>query len=253
MSPESLPAEFRSKGGNGMSEPAIAFGCTIFLDEISQLDFLGQDRLLQLLLEAELIESGSYFGARLISATTRDLEGEMCAGRFRRELYYRISGVHLRLPALRDRKEDIPALLDLFLHKYAILFGRAVPTVDDSVLDATLQYSWAGNVRELENFARTIVAVGDATLALSHLGINGEVTKPVPRLKGVTTSPSPVCSLKQAAREASRKAERELILKALERTRWNRKRTALELQISYKALLYKLKQMNLDGSDGSKV
>ena len=190
---------------------------------------------------------GRYLDARVISATTQDIEEELRRGRFREDLYYRINGVCLRLPSLRDRRDDIPILLAFFLKKYAALLERREPQLEPATVELLLQHSWPGNIRELENMARKIVALGDEHLALSDL---------VARPPMVTTLAEKHAraggqSLKEAAREASRKAERELIAKALERTHWNRKRTARELQISYKALLYKLKQMNLDGVSDS--
>ena len=176
----------------------------------------------------------------------------MQSGSFREELYYRINGVQLRLPPLRNRKEDIPGMLDFFLMKYASLFGRPTPRLSTPTMELLLHHAWPGNIRELENFARKMVALGNEQLATHDLTA-GDVPKhsdPVPipaKLSGIEYPPGQ--SLKKAAREASRHAERAMILNQLERTRWNRKRTARELQISYKALLYKLKQLGLDGSD----
>ena len=111
-------------------------------------------------------------------------------------------------------------------------------------MDLLLRHSWPGNVRELENMARKIVILGDDELAISDFALIMEAKPPIPPSIGGYTHTR---SLKQAAREASRKAERQLILESLERTHWNRKRSARELQISYKALLYKLKQLDLNG------
>jgi two-component system response regulator AtoC len=175
---------------------------------------------------------------RFICGTSRELEPEVKAGKFREDLYYRISGVCLRLPPLRQRKEDIPVLRDWFLRAAARDFCRAVPVLSPETQSFFLQYSWPGNIRELKDAARAIVALGDETLAMGGLrsllrrvdrGGNGEKI-----------------SLKDAARAASREAERELILQVLTRTRWNRRRAAQELQISYKALLYKLKQIGYE-------
>jgi len=180
----------------------------------------------------------------------------MKGGRFREELYYRINGVHLRLPPLRDRKEDIPALLEFFFQKYTSLFERPEPTISESTMSLLLRHSWPGNIRELENVARKIVALGDEHLATHDLTAEHAAKAPDPSLAasknsepGISQVPSG--SLKEAARAASRVAERAMILNQLERTHWNRKRAARELQISYKALLYKLKQLGLDGSNGS--
>jgi two-component system, NtrC family, response regulator AtoC len=237
-------------GGKGTGGKGAANVGTLFLDEISQLEPSNQSRILTLLPDGDRVPSGRYLGARIISATTRNLEEEMWGGRFQQELYYRINGVCLRLPSLRNRKEDIPVLLDFFLRKYASLFNRQAPRLGSMTMDLLLQHAWPGNVRELENAVRKIVALGDEQLALSDLTVGARVVMPEPALPSATgSSKSNGKSLKEAAREASRKAERELILKALDRTHWNRKRTARELQISYKALLYKLKQLNLDGID----
>jgi two-component system, NtrC family, response regulator AtoC len=236
---------------NGGSELA-AGGGSLFLDEISHLEPASQARLLNLLPDGNGNPSAGCHSVRIISSTTRNLEDEMRGGRFRDELYYRINGVHLRLPPLRNRKEDIPALLDFFLKKYASLFARPEPQPSASIMHLLLGYSWPGNIRELENVARKIVALGDEQLAVHDLvagnaaksAESGQAAPKTPR-----TDPVPVRSLKEAAREASRHAERALILSQLERTHWNRKRTARELQISYKALLYKLKQLGLDGNE----
>src|SRR5262249_49346421 len=155
-----------------------------------------------------------------------NLEEEMHAGRFRQDLYYRINGVSLRLPALRHRKEDIPGLLDFFLKKYASVFGRLKPRLGAEAMAQLLQHSWPGNVRELENFARKIVALGDEQLAFSDLWTRTVGPAPeAPTLKPAAAASAPSRPLKEVAREASRKAERELILSSLERTHWNRKRT----------------------------
>jgi two-component system response regulator AtoC len=156
------------------------------------------------------------------------------------------------LPPLRSRKEDIPALLDFLLKKYASLFGRPTPSLSTPTMDLLLGYAWPGNIRELENFARKMVALANEQLAIFDLAsaVAQKVSEPEPLPAKITENGNnPGRSLKEAAREASRHAERAMILNQLERTHWNRKRTARELQISYKALLYKLKQLGLDSSD----
>jgi two-component system response regulator AtoC len=174
--------------------------------------------------------------SRLVSATSCDFEKEIEAGRFRMELYFRINGVILRLPPLRDRREDIPDLLECFLVKHANELKKNTPELSREDRKLLFAYDWPGNIRELENVARKIVAVGDAGLALGDLRVSRTVQQvPVEGLSG--------SSLKVAARAASRRTERELILKALEQTHWNRKQAARDLQISYKSLLYKIKQI----------
>ncbi len=211
---------------------------TLFLDEIADLDVSCQRDLLCALPDGEGESCRSAFNVRLISTTSRNLDQEMRAGRFRSDLYYRISCICLRLPPLRERKEDIPSLLEFFLTKHAGELGRPRPDFSAEALQSLIDYSWPGNIRELENVARKLVALGDEKLALA--GIEEQMAI------SARDKTSETYSLKAAARAASREAERELILKALSRTRWNRKRAARELQISYKSLLYKLKQIGVD-------
>jgi two-component system response regulator AtoC len=141
------------------------------------------------------------------------------------------------VPSLRERKEDIPDLVSFFLAKYRDLFKREIPKLGDEGLSQLTEYSWPGNIRQLENTVKEIVAMGDAKTALEGLAGVAEET---PR------NTAACLSFKAAAREASRRVERELLERALTKNRWNRKRAAQELQISYKSLLYKLKQMDLD-------
>lgn len=233
--------------GNGNGNGDVSTGGTVFLDEVSLLDPASQLSLLHCLPEGDSVASTGRSFARIISATTRNLEEEMRGGRFREELFYRIDGVCLRLPSLRSRKEDIAVLLDFFFKKYSALFQRSEPQLRPSTMDVLMAHSWPGNVRELENVARKIVALGDEDLALSDLPSAGTFVAEQPTPKVVPPNGrNKSRSLKEAAREASRKAERELIAKTLERTHWNRKRTARDLQVSYKALLYKMKQLGLD-------
>jgi two-component system, NtrC family, response regulator AtoC len=208
---------------------------TVYLEELADLDSAHQEALLTLLPAVEGNGHGDRTRARLICGSARDLEAEVKAERFREDTYYRISGVCLRLPPLRQRREDIPPLVNFFLAKYARDFRRPVPQLSPATQHLFQDYAWPGNIRELEDAAKAIVALGDESVAMGGLrsllmkserGGNGE------RI-----------SLKQASRAASREAEKELILKVLNRTRWNRRRAAQELQISYKALLYKLKQI----------
>ncbi|HXW56405.1 MAG TPA: sigma 54-interacting transcriptional regulator [Candidatus Cybelea sp.] len=216
------------------AEEAPAGAGTILLDEIGDLD-VGCQRELLGLLPTEATTDGRL-AARIISTTTRNLEDEVRAGRFRSDLYYRLNGVCLRLPALRERRDDIPVLTEHFLTKHAADLHKPRPMLSQKCLEALLSYAWPGNVRELENMVKKIVAMNDESLAISDLAAS-------PHPAGAVAPLPARCSLKAAARAASRKAERQMILEALARTRWNRKRAAQELQISYKSLLCKLKQI----------
>jgi two-component system, NtrC family, response regulator AtoC len=224
--------------GNGTRQAG-----TILLDEVSDLDTERQARLLNLLPDACRADT-NFITSRLISTSTKDLTDEMRKGSFREELYFRLNGFCLRMPALRHRTEDIPSLFAAFVAKYTTLLARQQPRVKSSTMDLLMQYSWPGNVRELENVARNIVVLGDDEIAVSEISANGATKAPDDNSPSVIRTGS--VSLKEMAREASRKAERKIILESLERTHWNRKRSARELQISYKALLYKLKQLGLD-------
>jgi two-component system response regulator AtoC len=212
---------------------------TLFLDGLDELDLDCQRVMLAILQERE-IAAGGRLGFRLISTCTRSLDKEIALGRFRRELYFRVNGVCVRLPALRERKADVVPLAEYFLEKHAAEVGKKAPVLrveDEELLEA---HYWPGNIRELENLVRRIVAVGDSRMALQEL--QEAEARPI---GGARTGNA---SLKAVAREASRVAERNLILKALERTHWNRKQAARQLQISYKALLYKIKQMDVHGA-----
>jgi two-component system response regulator AtoC len=215
-------------------ETGLLGGGTVFLKEIADLSPECQTQLLEALPKAKN-GSASGPGVRLICGSARDLEVEVKSRRLREDLYYRISGVCLRLPPLRQRREDIPFLMDYFLQENARNFQRPVPGLSAETLQLFQDYSWPGNLRELDHAAKALVALGDETIAMG--GLRSLLRRPDQGGNGIRIS------LKQVARAASREAEKELILKALTRTRWNRRRAAEELQISYKALLYKLKQI----------
>jgi two-component system response regulator AtoC len=210
-------------------------GGTVYLQEVGDLTAAAQKELVR---QIGLNGAEQRRVPRFICGTSCELEPEVKAGKFREDLYYRISGVCLRLPPLRQRKEDIPVLRDWFVSAAARDFCRAVPVLSPETQNFFLEYNWPGNIRELKDAARAIVALGDETLAMGGLR---SLLRRVDR--GGTGEK---ISLKDAARAASREAEREIILQVLARTRWNRRRAAQELQISYKALLYKLKQIGYE-------
>jgi two-component system response regulator AtoC len=212
---------------------------TIFLEELAELSASSQACFRDALLQASNSGLPSGSSARFICGSARDLEVEVKAGRLREDLYYRISGVCLRLPPLRQRREDIPLLMAHFMRKYADEFHRPIPELSTEMQRLFGEYSWPGNLRELDNAARVLVALGDEHLAMG--GLRALLHKPSAGGNGNGIS------LKAASRAASHEAEKELILKVLTRTRWNRRRAAEQLQISYKALLYKLKQIGYEG------
>ena len=234
-------SELKKLTANGNGRRGQSGVGTLFFDEIGELESASQRTLLDVLPDGLPAQRSQIITARVISATSKNLDDQMRSGHFRSELYYRINGVCLRLPPLRERKEDIAPLVESFLAKHAAELGRPRMTLSERTMQKLFDHSWPGNVRELENVVKEIVVLGDEDLTMSMLS-----HAPASREK-YRTAP---CSLKAAAREASRQTEKELILKALTRTRWNRKRAAQELQISYKSLLYKLKQIGLPDDEG---
>jgi two-component system, NtrC family, response regulator AtoC len=232
---------------NGENEPK-----TVFLDGVHEMDAACQRVLLSLIPDGER-KGAARSLPRIISSTSCNFEKEIEAGRFRLELYFRINGVILRLPALRERKEDIPDLLECFVLKHANELGKHAPDISREDRKLLFSYDWPGNIRELENVARKIVAVGSASLALGDLKATRMAVVHADEARSEEHEPrdtNSVSSLKVAARAASRRTERELILKALEQTHWNRKRAARNLQISYKSLLYKIKQIGAQAPAG---
>jgi two-component system, NtrC family, response regulator AtoC len=232
VNPETLSSQLRL--GDGAAHPAG----TVILDGIDELDRECQRKLLHALPDGDTGPSNYLLAARVISTASQDLEDQIRGGRFRHDLYYRVNGVSLRIPPLRERREDIPLLAEFFLAKHSPRFERARPCLSEKTIARLTDHHWSGNVRELENVVLKILAIGDEEIALADLSGSRPISAPQKNAVDIR-------SLKAAARSASREAERELILKALERTKWNRKRAAQELQVSYKSLLYKLKQIGL--------
>lgn len=221
-------------GAEMLAPKLLGSTATLYFSEIAELNEEGQKKLLEIL--SKQGSNGNGRGEiRVISGSSRDLDADVRSGSFREDLYYRISGVCLRIPPLRQRKEDIAHLLTFFLQRYSEAYHRPVPVLSPATHKLFVEHSWPGNLPELEAAVRAIVAVGNESVAMG--GLRSLLTRGDNRSNGEKTS------LKEASRAASREAERELILKVLTRTRWNRRRAAQELQISYKALLYKLKQI----------
>jgi two-component system, NtrC family, response regulator AtoC len=209
-------------------------GAALYLSEIGELSEECQKKLFEIL--AKQTGNGNARNEiRVICGSSRDLDADVRSGTFREDLYYRLSGVCLRIPPLRQRKEDIAHLMSFLLRRYSESYHRPMPVLTAATQKLFLDHSWPGNLPELEAAARAIVAVGDESVAMG--GLRSMLTRGDHRSNGEKLS------LKEASRAASREAEREMILKVLTRTRWNRRRAAQELQISYKALLYKLKQI----------
>jgi two-component system, NtrC family, response regulator AtoC len=232
---------------------------TLLLDEIGEMPLRLQAKLLHVLQDGEFSRVGGEkvigTDVRLIAATNRDLEASMRTHQFREDLYYRLNVIEIRIPPLRERRDEIPVLLDHFLKKFNAQYGRAVDVPGETVR-AFLEYHWPGNIRELENAVKRIVVLGSARPV--HVEILGNLgtARPAVRPGGapVETRPSadtPI-SLKDIARQAARDAERVAIKEVLDRVHWNRAKAARLLQISYKALLYKIVQCGLVVQDSEK-
>ena len=225
---------------------------TIFLDEIGEIHPSLQAKLLQVLQDGEFSRIGGEndvkVDTRIIAATNRNLERAVMDGHFREDLFYRLNVVSIYLPPLRDRKEEIPFLIDYFLKKFNRQYGKAYPALSERTFQLFMDHDWPGNVRELENTTKRIVVLGSEEDILKSFTIGSQ--KEPPLKTEALSLPSPFSySLKDVGKEAARNAEKELLKNILNQTHWNRKKAAKLLNISYKALLYKLKKYDLSRID----
>jgi two-component system response regulator AtoC len=225
----------------------IADGGTIFLDEIGELHPALQAKLLHVLQDGEFSRVGGRHNVtvdvRVICATNRDLAREVAAGRFREDLFYRLNVINILVPPLRERREEIPGLVRYFVQRYARLFNFPEPEVSAEAMGAFVQYAWPGNIRELENFIKRMIVLQDLTLPRTLVAAPVVPAAPADPLEPFAAARG--LSLKEISRRAVQEAEREVIRRALEQCRWNRVKTAKMLKISYRALLYKIKDMGL--------
>ena len=231
-----------------------ADGGTLLLDEIGEMPLRLQAKLLHVLQDGEFSRVGGEkiigTDVRLIASTNRDLEAAMRAHQFREDLYYRLNVIEIRIPPLRERREEIPDLIEEFRCRFNAQYGRTVDIPQETVR-VFLDYHWPGNVRELENAVKRIVVLGSARPVHQEIVANlGRGAKPAatastPAAVAATATADTVISLKEIARQAARDAERVAIKEVLDRVHWNRAKAARLLQISYKALLYKIVQCGL--------
>jgi len=251
---------------------------TMFLDEISELTLGLQSKLLQVLQDGEFSRLGGrddvHVDVRVVAATNQDLERAVVERTFREDLFFRLNVVCITLPPLRQRRDEIPLLTELFLQQYAVHYNKPRLVVSADTLKVFSDYDWPGNVRELENMVKRIVILGGdrqvaqeiAEMLAGRKGIMGPIAalhprspvrdatpaSPMPAPTSVSAAaaevpPAPVGgSLKEIARNAAREAERAIIYRTLQQTRWNRREAADLLGVSYKALLYKIKEADLD-------
>jgi two-component system response regulator AtoC len=247
---------------------------TMFLDEISEMPLTLQSKLLQVLQDGEFARLGGredvHVDVRVVAATNRDLERAVGDKAFREDLFFRLNVVCITLPPLRQRRDEILMLTDVFLHQYAEHYNKPLLSISAETRRLFTEYDWPGNVRELENLVKRMVILGTDAPVGQELrdAMNGRKAGvgPIPALEPhhhpaqePVAAPVPVPvpdaasapvllsgSLKDIARQAAREAEREIIIRTLQQTRWNRREAAELLGVSYKALLYKIKEAELD-------
>jgi two-component system response regulator AtoC len=221
----------------------LAHRGTLFLDEISELDPTLQAKLLQLLQDGQFSRIGSQedkkVEVRVVSATNRELHQEIEVGHFRNDLFYRIAAMVIHLPALRERAVDIPSISEYFLQYYNDKLNGRAPMLRPVLLAKMQRYSWPGNIRQLENLIKRYVVMGTDDVIVSELVQNND-RDALPDF----TFDGPV-SLKKLTRQTTRKIEARIILGALHANNWNRKKAARVLGISYRAMLYKLKEVGI--------
>jgi two-component system response regulator AtoC len=243
----------------------LADGGTIFLDEIGEIAFPLQAKLLQVLQDRQFSRLGSQsdirVDVRVIAATNRDLGQLVQSGRFREDLYYRLNVMAVHVPPLRQRREEIPVLVERFLGEFASQYGRPAPVLSSATRERFLRYAWPGNVRELENVVRRIVVLGSDQFVVDELrepaalpAAEATADPPPPARAPVAPGGSRSAGvawqegqgLREIARRAAEAAEGMVLQEVLDRVRWNRLEAARRLRVSYKTLLTKMKLHGLD-------
>lgn len=223
-----------------------ADGGTLFLDEIGELPPQLQVKLLRVLQEGEIRRVGESrpikVDVRIISATVKDLAKEVNEGRFRDDLFYRLNVLPIHIPPLRERKEDIPILIEHFIKKFTQSTNKNVVGIDSKALEALMNYRWSGNVRELENTIERAVVLADGEYIMFE-NLPPEIRE-FKKEEEVTILP--VDEEEYSIKKASRVLETNLIRKALKRTKGNHTHAARLLEISHRALLYKIKEYGIE-------
>src|SRR5438477_958440 len=222
---------------------------TLLLDEIGEMTPHLQAKLLHVLQDSEYSRLGGKrtvrVDARVLASTNVNLEEHVANGKFREDLYFRLNVIRVNIPPLRERREDIPILCNYFLTRYRDRYKSTVEEIAPSLLDSFLRYDWPGNIRQLENAVKRYLILPEMNLNLSELKDQQGNAAPVP-----TKPKEDNMSLKDVATRAAEHAEKELVLRVLEETSWNRKQAARRLNICYKAMLNKLKRWQIDNRHG---
>jgi two-component system response regulator AtoC len=234
---------FTGAYGSKPGRVELAHRGTLFLDEISELDPALQSKLLQLLQDGQFCRIGAQedkkVEVRIVCATNRDLEQEIASGTFRQDLFYRINVVNLHMPALRERAVDIPDLVNYFLEHYNHKYNCRAKTLSNELMSMLQKYHWPGNIRELENMLKRYVILG------TEDAITNDLVAPEKNFFNPEIAINGPISLKKLTRQAVKELERKVILKVLQANHWNRKQSARALSISYRALLYKIRETGL--------
>lgn len=220
-----------------------AQGGTLFLDEIAELDGSLQAKLLHVLQDGHFTRIGDHeekqMDARVICATNRQLQQEIQGGSFRSDLFYRINVISITLPPLRERRDDIPYLIEYLRQQFNVRFKRESPPVSKDLIQLLQQRDWPGNVRELENCMARYVILG------SEEAFYSERTEKKALDVAYEMNEDGKIPLKRIAQQVTRRMEHDVILKVLQANHWNRRKAAEVLKISYRALLYKVRQAGL--------
>jgi two-component system response regulator AtoC len=255
MAPELLERDlfgFIERGPTGLCDRggALEFceGGVLFLEDVSELPPAMQIMLLHLLDDDKYFRRGGgrevNADVRILAGTRVGLDGAPKQRSFRSDLYFHLSAFTIHLPPLRERREDIPALLEHFMAQWATRYLRPAVPVTKAVLDSCVRYSWPGNLIELENFAKRYLVIGDEQLLLNDLEERGRLS-PQERSPASLWEGKPERNLKMLLRKIKNEAEIEEISRALLETKWNRYAAAKRLNISYRGLLYKIQHYHL--------
>ncbi len=254
---------YRALPGNGWSRLSKFELCqrgTLFLDEITEMPASLQLKLLTVLQDGHFIkpdgQSRVEMDVRILAAASGNLEQAMAEGKLREDLYYRLSAFTVHVPPLRERKEEIPLLLGHFMNQLARRYGLPARMFSPGMLAACQRYDWPGNLRELEQFVKRHLLMGEDGVAPGTPEQDGTAAEDLRQLTGNGTpgteaSPneSPTSGLKSLLQSVKGETERNAISTALEQTRWNRKAAARLLKVSYRTLLYKIQQYHMSPPD----
>ena len=246
---------------------------TIFLDEIGEMKPALQAKLLHVLQDAQFTKLGSNravnVDVRVVAATNRDLEGMMTRGEFREDLYYRLKVIEVTVPPLRERRNEIQHLTDFFMDRYARRYNRPVRQLSPELHQLFQTYEWPGNIRELENMMKRLVILQDEQLVIREIArtakpvpsfatagaamVNGSIAAEPPDAfeldeedqPATEEAPASGSRLADISKAAATKAERAVIEETLQQVRWNRRKAAEQLGVSYKTLLNKIKECGI--------